>query len=189
MTKRVFLIHDWEGSPQRDWIPWLKNRLEQQGFAVFVPLMPIPDEPTLKGWVPFIAQRAGFPTKNDYFVGHSLGSIAILRYIETLRTTEEIGGAVLVAGFSHDLEYPGYYNELASFFKRPIKWEKIKSHCQKFIAIASDNDPYVPLAHGEILKENLGAELIVEHNMKHFSGDDGITQLPIVLESMLKISQ
>ena len=188
MAKRVFLIHGWEGYPQKDWIPWLKNELEHQGFTVVVPAMPIPDEPTLKGWIPYLALITKFPSKNDYFVGHSLGCIAILRYFETLRENEEVGGAVLVAGFTHDLNYPGYYNELASFFKRPPKWEKIKSHCEKFIAIHSDNDPYVPLTHSEIFKEKLGAELIVEQNMKHFSGDDGITELPIALESVLKIS-
>lgn len=189
MTKRVFIIHGWEGSPQKNWIPWLKNELEKKGFSVFVPAMPIPDLPTLKNWIPFIAQKVRFPSKNDYFIGHSAGCIAVLRYFETLRKNEQVGGAVLVAGFAHDLNYPGYHNELSTFFKRPVNWDKIKSHCQKFIAIHSDNDPYVPLKHGEILKENLGAELIIEHDMKHFSGDDGINELPIALESLLKISK
>ncbi|MDO8461177.1 MAG: alpha/beta hydrolase [bacterium] len=189
MAKRVFLIHGWDGHPEKGWIPYLKQELEKKDFTVIALKMPDANRPTLKGWIPYLALITRFPTKNDYFVGHSLGCIAILRYLETLRENEEIGGAVLVAGFSHDLNYPGYYNELASFFKRPIKWDKIRSHCKKFIAIHSDNDPYVPLEHGRIFKENLDAELIIERDMKHFSGDDGITELPIALESLLKILQ
>ena len=46
----------------------------------------------------------------------------------------------------------------------------IKTKANTFVAIHSDNDPFVPLRHGEIFKEQLGAELIVKHNMGHFSG-------------------
>ena len=64
----------------------------------------------------------------------------------------------------------------------------IQRHCPKFIAIHSDNDPYVSLHYGDLFKEKLGAEVIIEHNKKHFSGDEGITELPIVLNSILKIA-
>lgn len=39
------------------------------------------------------------------------------------------------------------------------------------------------------LKKKLGAEAIVMHNMKHFSGDDGINELPIALGSVLKLAE
>ena len=53
----------------------------------------------------------------------------------------------------------------------------------------SDDDPYVPLEHGDIFKEKLGAKLVVEHHMKHFSGDDGIDVLPSAKEAVLLISK
>jgi len=34
MSKRVFLIHGWEGSPEEGWRPWLKKELEKRGFKV-----------------------------------------------------------------------------------------------------------------------------------------------------------
>ena len=37
-------------------------------------------------------------------------------------------------------------------------------------------------------REKLGAKVIVKHNMKHFSVEDGITELPVALEELLKIS-
>ena len=81
------------------------------------------------------------------------------------------------------------YEDLESFFQKRINWKKIKSSCKKFVAIHSDNDPYVSLHYGDMFKEKLNAEVVVEHNMRHFSGDDGINQLPIALESVLKISK
>ena len=74
------------------------------------------------------------------------------------------------------------------FFQTPVRWEEIKKHCGKFIAIHSDDDPWVPVKHNEIYKEKLGAEAIVMHNMKHFSGDGGINELPIALEYVLKLA-
>ena len=57
------------------------------------------------------------------------------------------------------------------------------------MAIASDNDPYVPLEQGEVLKEKLGAELIIKHNFGHFSGEvdqvDSVTSLPEITKEIL----
>ena len=66
---------------------------------------------------------------------------------------------------------------------------KIKNHCKRFVALHSDNDPYVSLRYADIFRKNLNAEVIIQHNMGHFSGGDGITELPIVFESIMKMLQ
>lgn len=187
MKKRAFLIHGWEGYPQEGWRPWLADELLKENFQVIVPAMPNPDQPTMNVWVPHLAKTVGQPQENDYFVGHSLGCITTLRYLETLSADQKVGGAVLVAGFGHDLAYPDYKGELSSFSQTPVNWQSIKKHCPKFVAIMSDDDPYVPLEHGDIFKEKLGAKVIVEHNKKHFSGDDGINILPSAKEAVLSL--
>lgn len=188
MKMRAFLIHGWEGYPEEGWRPWLRDELKKAGFEVIVPSMPDADDPTMEKWVPYLIKVVGEPTENDFFVSHSLGCITTLRFIESL-TDEKVGGAVLVAGFGHDLDYPGYKGELSSFFQSPLDWEKIKSHCNKFAAIVSDNDPFVPLEHGELFKEKLGAKLIIEHNKRHFSGDDGISTLPSAKNAVLSLAK
>jgi len=187
--KKAFIIHGWEGNPQGSWRPWLKKKLEEKDFQVAVPQMPDTINPTMEKWLPHLAKTVGIPDENCYFVGHSLGCITILRYLEALGENQIIGGVVLVAGFGHDLDFKGYKGELASFFKTPINWEKIKKHCNKFVAIHSDDDPYVPIKHNTLFKEKLGAESIITHNMKHFSGDDGIMELPIALDCVLKLAK
>ena len=185
MKKRAFLIHGWEGTPEEGWRPWLKKELLSAGFSVIVPAMPDTNHPKMEAWVPFLAKQIGVPSENDYFVGHSLGCITILRYLETLKEGEKIGGAVLVAGFTDSLGY----QELAGFFQTPINWSKIKSHCDRFVAIMSDDDPYVPLRHGNIFQQQLAAKLTVERNKKHFSGDDGINVLPSAKEAVLLLTE
>lgn len=184
MPKRAILIHGWEGYPEEGWRPWLKKELESKGFEVIVPAMPDSANPKMDTWLSHLNKLVGEPDKDTYFVGHSLGCITILRYLESLSKNQVIGGAVLVAGFTSNLGF----EELDNFFPSLVDWDKIKPHCSKFVAIHSDNDPYVSLHYSDFFKDNLGAEIIVEHNMKHFSGDDGVNELPAALESVLKIS-
>ena len=79
------------------------------------------------------------------------------------------------------------YKELSNFFTKPIEWEKIKSHCDKFISVYSDNDPLVSVKYAVIFKDKLDGVVLKQHNMKHFSGDDGITELLVVRDEVLKI--
>ncbi len=182
--KRVFVIHGWEGSPGSNWFPWLKGELEGRGFEVIVPALPSADYPISFEWLDYMQKVIGVADKNTCLVGHSLGVMAILRFLEFIPSAQKAGGAVLVAGFPESLGF----KETESFFDTPLDYEKIRSSAEKFIAINSDNDPYVPLRNGEILRDKLGAELIVVPRGYHLSQSEGFTQLPVVLESVLKIS-
>lgn len=73
------------------------------------------------------------------------------------------------------------------WLETPIDWERVKSHAANFAAIFSDNDPFVPLADAEVFREKLlNAEIIIEHEKGHFSGSDGVTELPSALDTVLK---
>ena len=191
MPKRVFIIHGWGSSPERNWKPWLRNELEKRGFTVFVPAMPDTDNPTIEAWVNHLSKVIGTPDKNCYFIGQSIGCQTILRYLESQPNSVKIGGAILVAGWVHltpKASEDDHDEEIAKpWLKTPIKWKKIITHTKNFVAIFSDNDPLVPIEDAEIFKEKLGAKIIIEHNKGHFSHDDGITKLHIVLETLLKM--
>lgn len=184
MQKRVYIIHGWGGVPQSNWFPWLREELEQRGYQVEVPAMPDTERPRLDAWLGRLQEVAGEPNEHNFFVGHSLGVVTILRYLESLHPGQRIGGAVLVAGFSESIGIP----ELENFFSKPLDHDKVKVSAHRIIAIHSDNDPYIPLRRGEFLRDRLGAELIVVRNAGHLNAGDGFTMLPIVLEKILEIS-
>ncbi len=181
--KRVILVHGWEGTPEKDWLAWLKKELEKRGFTVIVPAMPDTMNPTMNGWVPHLSETVGAPDQDTYLVGHSLGCITILRYLETLQDNQKVGGAVLIAGFGHNLEYQGYKDELVSFFQTPVDWEKVKKHCNKFVTFHSEDDPYVPVKHSTLFEEKLGAKTIIQQGMGHYNDKE----YPIILEALLQI--
>ena len=172
--KRAIIIHCWEGYPEYCWYPQVKNDLEELGFKVEVPTMPETQRPQLGLWLSKLKEVVGEADDELYLIGHSSGVITILRYLEGLSENQKIGGVVMVAGFIDDLGYMDSVEDktvLPSFFQTSIDWDKIKSKVGKFIAIHSDNDPYVQLKHAEVFKDKLGAEIIIKPGMKHFSGE------------------
>lgn len=188
MQKRFFIIHGWGGSPTNYWFPWLKNELEKKGFIVTNPSMPQPENPTIENWVGYLTEIVGEADENTYFVGHSIGCQAILRYIEKIQ--KPIGGIVCVAGFLNSLNLDdGESEKIAKpWLETPMNYEKVKKNAEKIIAIFSDDDESVGLENKDLFEKFLAAKTIVEHNMGHFSGDAGIKELPSALDAVLEIS-
>ncbi|MFA4954598.1 MAG: alpha/beta hydrolase [Patescibacteria group bacterium] len=185
MSKRVFIIHGWDGSPQEGCFPWLKSELEKAGYAVFVPAMPEPLRPRIETWVDFLRSQIGRPDEDTILFGHSIGAQTILRYLETLGEGEKIGKAVFLAGWVHLSEIANEDEEdiltAKPWLETPIDWEKVKQRAASFVGIFPTVDPLVPLSDAEIFKDKLGARIIIEKDKGHFSGSDGITELPSAL--------
>jgi len=135
VTKRVFIIHGWDGYPEENWFPWLRAELEKRGFEVHVPQLPDAGNPRIQNWVPAVAKVVGKPDRDTYFVGHSMGCQTIARYLESLPDKTKVGGAVFVAGFFKrltNLEADEEVRETAkSWLETPIDLGKIKQHLQE----------------------------------------------------------
>lgn len=193
MSKRVFIVHGWDGYPEEGWFPWLKKELEQKGFEVIVPQLPRANEPRINNWVPALAATIGEADAQTYFVGHSIGCQTIARYLESLPESTKIGGTVFVAGFFKrltNLEDDEIVRDVArEWLTTPLDLEKVKLHLTKSVAIFSDDDPYVPMDNQDDYKEKLNSKIIIERNMKHFSGSTGTLELPAALDALLEIAK
>lgn len=199
--KRVFIIHGWGGSPKSDWYPWLAKNLKSERFSVEVPEMPDTDNPKIKAWVLHLQKVVGQCDANTFFVGHSIGCQAIMRYLEKIPEnekalrrqglSEQAGGAVFVAGWFKlsGLESDEERFTSSPWVSTPIDFEGVRNRAKKFICIFSDNDPYVPLDNTSLFSEKFGAEIIIEKSKGHFTGDDGVIELPVALDAVLKISR
>lgn len=187
--KRAFLIHRWSGGPNDDWRPWLKTELEKQGFQVFAPSMPDTEVPVIEKWVNHLAEVVGTSNKNTYFVGHSIGCQAILRYLEKVDTP--VGGAVFVAGWFNleNLEDEETREIAKPWIETPINFDKLKTVLQKSTLIISDNDPFGAFEENKEKFTKIGSKIIVIPGDGHFTEENGATELPVVLGSLLEISQ
>lgn len=189
--KRAYLIHGLGGSPLQGWIPWLKGQLEDRGFTVYAPLMPSPFTPDMQAWQDAMTRLIGSVDAQTYLIGHSLGCLAILHYLESLPPLQRAGGAVFVSG---TLALPDVSAEkiariVRPWFDRQKNFDKIREHVEKIVAILSDDDPLIPAWHLDAFALRLGAQTVLEHGKGHYSWLEGILEAPTVLRHVLIMSQ
>lgn len=157
--ERVFIVHGWDGSPNEKMHAHLTEELTERGFEVHALKMPNSAKPEIKAWVNYLSKSVGEVSKNDYFIGHSIGCQAVLRYLAILNPEDEVGGVLLIAPYMRfdktTLEEEGSasYKIAAPWMSTPINWERIKEVCSLFTCIYSDDDPYVSLADKKYSKK------------------------------------
>lgn len=165
--KNAVILHGTGGNSKENWFQWLKKELLSKGYEkVWVPNLPGADRPNVCTYNAYLDERYNF-NKDTMMVGHSSGAVSILGLLNKLPEDKKIKKAVLVAGFKDNLDW----EDLSDLFIYKFDWKKLQRMCDEYILIHSTNDPYVPMKHGELLKDKLGpkAKLIVMKDQKHFS--------------------
>ncbi len=179
--KRVYIIHGYTGYPDKNWFPWLKSELEKLGVSTEVPAMPNTNEPKLEEWLPYLQKTIGTPDEDKYLVGHSLGCPTILRYLESLDENQEVGGALLVAGFAEPLPH---LPELDSFTASVWKDNHIRSRTKQLTILNSDDDEAVPFFNAEHVRDRFNAKLVTVHDAGHINEKAGFKEVPFVLKEL-----
>lgn len=195
MSKRVVIVHGWDGYPEEGWFPYLRKKLEAKGFEVLVPQLPDAENPRIEKWVPALRAAVGTPDEDTYFVGHSMGCQTIVRYLESLSEGVRVGGAVFVAGFFKRLSGLGDVLDVQETARLwlgvPVDLKKAAAHLKNgSVAIFSDNDPFVPLDNQDDFHDLLGSRIIVVPDGGHFSGAlNRCFELPVALRALLEIAK
>ena len=182
--KKVIIVHQWMSGAEGDWRPWLRVELEKLGSEVLVPEMPDMDVPEIGKWVSKLTEVAGTPDRNTYFIGHSIGCQAILRYLETVNV--KVGGAIFVAGWFtlENLEDEETERIASPWIHTPIDIEKIRKVLPKSTLIISDNDPFGAFEINKQKFSELGSKVVVMHNAGHISETDGYVELPEIMKEL-----
>ena len=183
--KRVIIVHQWMAGANGDWRPWLKKELKSDGYDVLIPEMPDIDTPIIEKWIDKLTEVVGEPDQNTFFVGHSIGCQAILRYLETVDSP--IGGAVFVAGWFDlkNLESKEVEDIARPWFETPIDFDKVHSVLPKATLIISDSDPFGCFEENRKKFTKIVTKEIVMHNAGHITAEDGFTELPEALNELV----
>ena len=73
MTRRVFIVHGFEGNPHGNWFDWLAAQARACGVQAGALAMPNPGNPTVQSWQFTLDQHIGKPDENAFLVGPSVG--------------------------------------------------------------------------------------------------------------------
>ena len=182
--KRLFIVHGWEGSSKEPMIAWLGKIGGELGFETTVLDMPNPSVPTIDAWTKHLEENVYYVDQDTYFIGHSLGCQAILRYLE-MNKGSQLGGAILIAPalIISNLETEEAKDIARPWVDRPIDFANIRTMSNNFVTIFSDDDKWVHLdKNREIIEKGLNQKIIIQNAKGHFTKDEGVSELPIARE-------
>lgn len=180
MLKKVYITHGYTANSTKHWFPWLKLRLKNQGFWVEVFDMPNSTQPDAQQWLEFHQQKIQNIDSNSYFIAHSLGCIATLRFLQQRQQT--IGGVILVAGFAQSLPN---LPELDQFSAEPLDFAALIQQIPQRLVIASDDDQVVNVQYSRNLAQQLQADYLELSGYGHFLDRQGISELPLVYDNIM----
>ena len=175
--QNIFIIHGSNSTPNKHWYPWLKKKLEKRGFKVFVPEFTIGKDQDLNSWLNTLESYKKY-LSGSIMIGHSLGAPFILNVLA--KWNYKLKAAYLVSGFVGKLNV----NEpnIDDFANKDFDWIKIKTNCDKFYVINSNNDPYIPLRKANELAKYLNTNVIVIKNGSHFQKKSGYNKFKLLLK-------
>jgi predicted alpha/beta hydrolase family esterase len=177
--RRVLIVPGYAAAPNAHWFPWLHDSLETAGVDATVVTLPTPDAPKAAAWTEAVAEAIGVPDAGTWIVAHSLGGITVLRALATLTEPWQLGGLILVSGFTGALKSLPVLDE---YLNTDVEVERIAKNIGMRAMVRSDADAFVPAAASDELAQRLNAELHIQPSAGHFLTEDGVSDLPLVLD-------
>lgn len=157
---KFVIFHGAFGSPEGNWFPELKEKLEALNQEVIIPRFPVDnwDEVTKAGpnkenknqnldnWLR-VFEKEVLPQikKGDKlcFVGHSIGPVFILHAVE--KFSLQLDCAIFIAPFLEKLSRQWQIDLVnKTFYKTDFNYKKLEKLISISYSLYSENDPYVP---------------------------------------------
>jgi predicted alpha/beta hydrolase family esterase len=182
---RVVVVPGFRAGPESHWFPWLLDELGAYDIDATIVALPSPDAPDEKTWAQAIDEHVGGVDSTTWLVGHSLGCITVLRHLLRRADPWELGGLVLVAGFTGTLPVLPELDEILAT-DPPV--ESLVAHVRTIALVGSDNDPVVAADATDALAQRLQAQVDLVSGAGHFLETDGVRELPIVLDKIIGVA-
>jgi len=183
--KRAVILHGTDGTPDSNWFPWLKRKLEEQDYEVWVPLLPENHTPNRHTYNDFLL-NSDWDFTDNIVVGHSSGAVSVLNLLLDERCPHIKLGVMASAWATMDTDVSEIDIEKwqqaqleieqfkGLFPSEGFDFELIKSKADKLAFVHGDNDPYCPVKQATYLADELDASLTLVPNGGHL----GVQELP-----------
>lgn len=178
----IYIIHGYLASSESNWFPYLKNKLENDVVKVTVFNMPNSKNPKLLEWVNHIKNNITNFDENSILIGHSLGCVAILNYLNNSKPAK-FKGLYLIAGFVEKTPIP----ELLEFVEPLLNYNKIIELTNNRMVIAAKDDDIIHYKYSQFLAEKIDANFTLLNEGKHFIERDNFTKFPLLVKEIKKL--
>lgn len=162
MNRKAIIFHGTAAHPDVVWLPWLRNRLTERGYAVEGPHYPSLNLEPIATFLPKVLANHTFDA-NTVLIGHSGGAALLLAILEHINT--KVDQAILVAGYCTNTEDNPVLQD-------DYDWAAIRASVRDLYFINSREDPYgCDDKQGRAMFEKLGGTQIVRDD-GHFGDID-----------------
>lgn len=178
---KLIFVHGYRSSHRINWYPPIAQQLHELGVEFVVPDFPGDARPHAQDWVEIIDAAVQASTKPVVLIGHSLGTRAVLLYLDQHRL--KVAGIVLVAGFANRVENAQRRGGIAypDFFEYPVNMQLIASLAKQRVVIHSIDDDRIDFEQGQALATDLDARLVALEGCKHMSEPENAPRVLKVL--------
>ncbi len=196
---KFLIVHGSFGSPDGNWFPRLKEKLEQLNQDVLVPQFPVDDwnkvtergesvpttNQTLTNWLKVFESEVLPWAQQEpvVIVGHSLGPLFTLHAVSTFDLN--VNAAIFVSPFLSIPRHPEFWQiDVANrtFYDHHFNFSELKLKIPLSFVVFSNQDPYVPVAKAQEFAQKLGSSQIPVLGAKHLSSEFSNNEFPLVLE-------
>jgi predicted alpha/beta hydrolase family esterase len=190
---RLCIVPRWSGTAQSDFYPWLlaQPAVRARFGEILLPEIAQPGEPTIAAWVESLQQVTAGPggpgqpgdLGRTYFLGHSVGCQAVLRFLERSSGNTPAAGVLCVAGW-WNVDRP--WDSIRPWIQTAMDVARVRATARRFHVLLSDNDPFTAdwRENERAWRERLGAEVRCVPGAKHFNA----AEEPAVLDALLALA-
>lgn len=177
---RIVLVHGYNSSPEMNYNPWLAKELRDRGFEVIAPKLPMEGELEPIACIEALIKAVGRLDENTIIIGHSLGGVLALRYLEAAEAASTPRAVILVGA-----PWQAKSEKIRSMFLTDFDFDVLMWKAKEFVVVHDEQDALVPFDHAVKYQKMLGAEIVKTTGNDHFMN----AEYPVLLETILKKSE
>lgn len=168
MPYTIIDIPGYNHNSESMWHPDFRKFIIESGNEVITLNLPGGKYPVFIEWYPIIEQAVAAAKNPIILVGHSLGTRAVLLFLE--QTQQTVQNIVLIAPFDNSLANSSFRNgNYANFFEYLVDINQVKAKVKGGIkVIGSEDDVNIPYIQAQNIARDLSADLITIPNSGHF---------------------
>jgi len=172
------ILHGFTGSPDINFIPALKKKLETQGYKVQAPELPNTDKPKENEQVKYVLKNCKID-ENTILIGHSLGGLVAMKVLQ--QHGKPISGLVLVASVVE----PRFRTNEHEYYWDTFSWDfdyELLKKLSPIRTVISDIQETRRAVYLEYLANKLNANLVIgKAEEEHFCAK----KEPIIEENII----
>lgn len=179
--EKILLLHGYNGIPKIFY--WLKQELENMGYMVIMPNLPIQEGVRYNGWKTEFESVKNKLKGEITVVAHSIGNSFLIKYLKQNKLNIKL--YIGLAGFSNIYEAEGK-KDLNDAIRdmQPLQEEidYFKSKVKSRYCIYSNDDHIVPLEILEKHVQNIDATSFLIPKIGHMGRKSNLQTIPKVIE-------